>query len=399
MAYVAFKGIIINFLSEKDIEIFPNWYLIIDENGRIDDIRPDFKGYFFDYENYLILPGFIDLHSHVPQVDCVGYYAEGLLDWLNKYIFKAENNFANPEIARIKSKKFFLRLLQNGITTCVCYSSIHKKSTDIVFEEAYSLGLRAFIGKTIMDKNLENGEKAIKESIELYEKWNGRDGRLFYVFTPRFLLSSTKENLTKLSSVAKKLNAFIQTHLSENKKEVEEVYKEYGKSYTEVLEEVGLLTDKTILAHCIHLEEKEWEILKKYNSAIVHCPSSNFFLHSGKFKLNKAKNYGLKIGLGLDIGAGDTFSMFDLIRTAYYTNFTDPLEYFYYATYASAKILKIDDKIGTLEKGKEADFIIVNQKVNLNDKENIKELLRHLPFTRPEIKEVYVRGKLVFEKM
>ena len=404
------KGRIVDFPSRGEVREIREGYIVVDDKGKIVRIgagMPTAQDEVVDYTGMLILPGFVDIHSHIPQLDARGKYAKDLLDWLNRYIFREEKRFEEEAIAREVSGRFFEEVLRNGITTVMALSTVHKRATDIAFQEAEKAGLRAIIGKTMMDYNSpeflkEDTDQALKDSIELIEKWHGKDGRLFYALTPRFAVTSTEELLRRTGEAARKYDVYIQTHLSESPGEVELVEMMFPsyRSYTDLYYRTGILGPRSVMAHSIHLLDEEFELLKKTETKVAHCPAANLFLHSGRMDLKKMKDFGITLGLGSDVGAGPYFSPFQLMRDMYYLNQLSPSEAFHYATLGGARALSLDDKIGTLEAGKEADFVVIDPSDLYPADESIDEILSQLMFRGDDrqIRATYVRGRRLYGK-
>jgi guanine deaminase len=293
----------------------------------------------------------------------------------------------------------------------------------VAFQSAKKSGIRAFIGKVMMDqqapKNLcGNAQKQLLDSEELIKKWDGYDnGRLRYALTPRFAVSCSFPMLKGIGKLARKNDVYIQSHLAESKAELKLIRKLYSnfENYTEIYYKAGILSEKAIMAHCIYLDENEVEILQKTGTKISHCPTSNRFLASGIMPYRKLEESDLTIGLGTDMAAGYSLSMFNEMREAIETskmiNFINsekqykPItveEAFYLATLGGAKALSIEGETGSLEKGKSADFLIIDYK-KLNDCKdsdilsNAKMILSKMIYLGREdiVERVYVGGKRV----
>jgi len=366
-------------------------HVLFTKNGIIEKVMPiaevspaeKLKVEWHDYQNQWIVPGFIDTHIHYPQTEMIGAYGEALLKWLEKYTFPTEMKFNDPNYAKEISRFFLNELLSNGTTTALVFGSVHKNSVDAFFEEAEKLNLRMICGKVMMDRNApealqDNPELSYQESKELIEKWHGKK-RLSYAVTPRFAITSSPEQLKKAGELLREFpNVYLHTHLSENKNEIEftkELFPE-AKNYLDVYKQAELLTKKSVFAHCIHLENEEWEDLAKHDCSIAFCPTSNLFLGSGLFNLEKAEKLHIKVGMGTDVGAGTSFNMLPTLNEAYKVSqlrkgmFSEenkkslsPLKAFYLATLGGAKALSLEDKIGKLAPGMEADFNIINPAV------------------------------------
>jgi guanine deaminase len=328
--------------------------------------------------------------------------SNSLLEWLERHIFPAEMKFSDPGLARNVAREFFSALLRNGTTTAAVYSSPHRESTDIAFEEAAKSGIRAVIGQVLMDMNgpeelLTTPEKAVEDIRGVASRWHGFDGRLFYAVTPRFAVSCSMALMKAASEIARGMNLYVQTHLSEQLGEIAEVkrlFPGFG-SYTEVYLRAGLLGEKTIVGHAIHLNDGERKLLAETRTKIAHCPSSNFFLHSGVMDLKAHESFGLTVALGSDVGAGPFVSMFNVLRDAYYANAMSPAKAFHLLTMGGARVLGIENRIGSLETGKEADFVVLNPEPLASIHDDLEVLLSRLMILGDErnVVATYVRGK------
>ena len=372
---------IVNPISPEEIQFLPKQVISIEES-KISAITPlsEFQGRIDeDRSNEYALPGFIDLHTHLSQYYIRGLYEPALLPWLNKYVFPEEERSKNIEYAEKLSRDFFSAMLKTGTTTCVIYTAPFFSACDMAFEIAKETGIRALIGMTMMDMNCpenlpQNSHKTLEESILLYEKWHGKNAKLDYIFTPRFAPTCSLELMKEVAKYAIEHNAWIQTHLSENKEEIEMVKEIFGyKSYTEVYQKAGLLTQHSIFAHCIHLNDEEIKMLAENKCKIAHCPDSNFFLKSGEFPLQKIEEAGIEYGLGSDVGAGTSLNMLYHTKMMNYRQSDYPVlpaKALYHITLGSAKLLGVDKIIGSLEIGKEADIVFLKPPLNYPLKNN-----------------------------
>ncbi|MDQ6913084.1 MAG: guanine deaminase [Verrucomicrobiota bacterium] len=327
-----------------------------------------------------IFPGLIDCHTHLPQYPAVARGQSELLPWLRENIFPVEREFSGPK-AREEAPQFFRELARHGTTTAMVYSAIYEESCDAGFEAAEKSGLRIILGKMMMDLGSYGTLQPKKilsvsllESERLCRKWHGAaDGRLEYAFSPRFAVTCSEKLLRSAAELAKQFGAYIQTHLSENREEIEKVHHLYmtARDYTDVYEKAGLLTPKTVLGHCIHLQGREIAAIADARSAVAHCPTSNLFLGSGLMKMDELRKAGIAIGLGSDVAAGPELNMWQVMRAAvevqrarsFYEPHVPPLrlsEAFYLATAGGAKALGKSETIGTLEAGKEADLVVID---------------------------------------
>jgi guanine deaminase len=376
----AYLGRIITPVDWQAFREFINGALIVDSSsGKIEacgdwsSLSRQYPGAdVIDFGPRLILPGFIDLHVHLVQIAQTGRAGDTLLGWLNKYIFPAEMRFTEPGHAHKMADWFFRELAKNGTTLAAVFASVHAEATDIAFQTAAASGMRVIMGKTMMDRNapaglLEDAKVSLKQSEDLCKRWHDYDhGRLKYAFTPRFAPTSTQESLEKTGQLWRKNpGTYIQTHLSENVDEIKWVHELFpdASSYFDVYENCGVVGHNCLFAHSIHLDFAELQAMKRTDSSIAHCPSSNFFLKSGIFQYSRVKDVGIKFGLGSDVAAGPEMSIFRVMKDAAYMQYDlwiSPVELFYLGTLAGARAVNLDDTIGSLEAGKDADFIVVD---------------------------------------
>lgn len=328
------------------------------------------------YDDSIIVPGFIDTHVHYPQTEIIGAYGEQLIDWLNNYAFVAEQNFSDSDHAQEVARVFINEQLRNGVTSSAVYCTVYPRSVDALFAEAQKHGMRLMAGKVCMDRNapeplLDTPQRAYDESKELIEKWHG-NGRLEYVVTPRFAPTSSPEQFEMLKTLVNEYpDVLIQSHVSENLNEVEWVKELFpgAKDYTDVYDKYDLVRKRAIYGHGVHLTERELGVFHDTGAAVAHCPTSNFFLGSGCLNVTNLKNPArpVKVGIGTDLGAGTSFSILQTLNEAYKAAQMNSLPYtslhsFYLATLGGAEALGLEDKIGSIQVGKEADLTVINMK-------------------------------------
>jgi guanine deaminase len=383
---IAIRAAFLDFLADpfyepvsKSVRYFQDGLLII-ENGHIaafgayEDLRSRYENYPTQhYPDRLILPGLIDLHLHLPQTEMIASYGEQLLAWLATYTFPTEQKFHDKAYASSVTEVFLDELLRNGTTTALVLPTVHAVSVDAFFEGAAARNLRMICGKVMMDRHApdylcdRNAATSFAESQALIEKWHNHQ-RLRYAVTPRFAPTSTPEQLAYAGKLLQTYpDVYLHTHLSENVNEiawVNELFPE-AKGYLDVYDRFGLVTDRSIFAHCIHLSDREFQRLSEAGSAIAFCPTSNLFLGSGLFNMTKAKSANINVGLATDVGAGTSFSLFQTANAAYKVaqlqqQKLSPFQSLFLATLGGAQALGLDDKIGNFAVGKEADFIVVN---------------------------------------
>ena len=349
----------------------------ITQVGRAQDILPSLYGVEIKhYTDSIIIPGFIDSHVHYPQTEIIGAYGEQLLDWLNNYTFIAEQGFKNKEHASEVAKVFLKEQFRNGVTSSTVYCTVFPQSVDAIFEEAEKYDMRIMAGKVCMDRNapealLDTPQRAYDESSALIKKWHNK-GRAEYVITPRFVPTSTPEQMEIMQALAaENPDMLIQSHVSENVNEVAWVKDlcPKAKDYTDAYAQYGLVRPRAIYGHGIHLTDRELSVFSETGAAVAHCPTSNFFLGSGCLNVKKLrdKNRPVHVGLATDLGAGTSFSMLQTMNEAYKaaqmngTPYTS-LHSFYLASRGTAEALGLQDKIGTIAVGMEADLTVLNLK-------------------------------------
>lgn len=325
-----------------------------------------------DHGDKLIIPGLIDCHVHYPQIDIIASYGERLLDWLEKYAYPAERAFADPEHAREVAEFFVRELLRNGTTTACVFATVHPHSVDAIFEAASKYGMRLIAGKVLMDRNCpkdlrDTPATSYGQSRALIEKWHGRD-RLSYAVTPRFAITSSEAQLREAGRLLQEFpDVYLHTHLAENEEEVKRVAElfPWSRSYLHVYEHLDLVRERSVFAHCIHVDDHDRELMALKGAAMVFCPSSNLFLGSGLFDLAAARRCGVRLGVGTDVGGGTSLSLIRTLGDAYKAlklnkQCLSPFAALYLATLGAARALHLDGQIGSLRKGREADFNVLD---------------------------------------
>jgi guanine deaminase len=363
----------------------------------------------------LLTPGFVDTHLHAPQLEMIGSYGGHLLEWLNRYTFPTEAKFSDPHHARRVAKALCDELVRHGTLCALIFSTIHREATSIFFEEMESRGMRAIIGKTMMDRNapdylLESAKDSYENSLTLIRQWHGR-GLLRYAVTPRFAPTSTPEQLELAGQLKREFpDVYVQSHISENLNEVAWVAELFPEAeYADVYDRYGLLSDRTILAHGVHLTEEELELLSRRGTRIAHCPNSNLFLGSGLFRLHHVIESGVGVGLGSDIGAGTTPSMFNAMADAYKVQQVQsvslsPFQLWFLATLGGARALSLGAETGSLESGKSADFLALDLRatpllaMRIERAGGIEDLLAALIFMGDDraVRSAWVAGRQVW---
>lgn len=372
-------GSVLHFLDQDEYEYFSDGVLLVDtcsgsvvgvgNRSALLDQYPQAAVLY--YQDALIMPGMIDTHVHYPQVDVIASHGEQLLEWLNHYTFPTEARFSDEEHAKETAEFFLEELLRNGTTTAAVFGSVHASAADAFFRASEKRNTRMIMGKSMMDRNTpdslsETTEESYQQTRQLIERWH-HNGRQLYAATLRFVVTSTPAQFEHIRALMEEFpDLHMQTHLAENLTEValvKEMFPE-RRDYLDVFDHHGLLGPRSLFGHGIHLSEAELVRLEASNSRIAFCPTSNLFLGSGLFQLDKA-GVTIQTGIATDVGAGTSFSMLTTLSEAYKICQINgarlsPLRAFYMATLGNAKVLSVDNKIGNFEVGKEADFVIYN---------------------------------------
>ena len=352
---------------------------VLVENGKVvamgaaDDLKtghPDAS--IRDVGDKLVMAGFVDPHVHYPQTAMIASWGKRLIDWLNSYTFPEEMKFADPGYAAEIAERYLDLTAAHGTTTMCSFCTIHPESVDAFFTAARKRGQRVVAGKTCMDRNAPEGLRdtartAYDQSAALLEKWHGVD-RLSYAITPRFSPTSTPDQLEAMGALwAEHPHCLMQTHLSEQTDEIEWVRSLFpeARDYLDTYEKFGLLGKNGVYGHVIHLEPRERDRLREVDASLVHCPTSNTFIGSGLFDMNGLMRDGHRIGLATDTGGGSSFSMLRTMAAAYEIGQLrgrplHPAQLLWLGTVGSARSLHLDNCIGNIAPGMEADLIVVN---------------------------------------
>ncbi|MCP4488393.1 MAG: guanine deaminase [Gammaproteobacteria bacterium] len=326
----------------------------------------------YDYSGKLVMPGFIDTHTHYPQTDIIASYGAQLLEWLEKYTFPAERLFCDREFADGVAEFFCDELLRNGTTTSAVFATTHPESVDAIFSAAQKRDMRLIAGKVMMDRNApeylcDTAESSYAQSAALIGRWH-KQGRSLYAVTPRFAPTSSAQQLEAAGQLLKDYpGLYLQSHVAENHAEVAWVERLFPdrRSYLDVYDYYGLLIERAIYGHCIHLDETDRQRMAQTGAAMAFCPTSNLFLGSGLFSIAEAQSQDIRVGIATDVGGGTSFSMLQTLNEAYKVSqmagqTLTAMKAFYLATLGGAKSLYLDDRLGNFTVGKEADFTVLD---------------------------------------
>ena len=426
LVFVSSDGIISKVIRQDD----ENYLELLDRHSK--------DNHFFDFKDKILLPGFIDLHIHAPQWPQAGLALDDELSyWLNNFTFPLESKYQDLDYAREVYSDLVKTLLANGTTSAMYFGTIHNEATLELAKICASYGQRGFVGKVVMDDKTMNPDfyrdNSTKEAIENTEKFIidvqtlAKDvfQGVYPVITPRFVPSCTDNALLELGKLAKKYNCYIQSHCSESDWEHNFVINRFGKRDSEVLDQFGLLTDKSIMAHGNFIDSDDADIFKKKKSSVCHCPISNSYFANAVFPVNQLKKQGLNICLGTDISGGFSPSLYDNIKHSVMASRmlndgvdnklsadnrgtnnarVSVFEAFYLATTGGGEALKLP--LGIFKEGYICDFQVIdinspnNKLPNFLDNEEDKHLLQKILYlsTSENIREVWVQGKQILKK-
>ena len=332
----------------------------------------------------LLVPGFVDMHVHYPQVDVIGSPASGLLPWLENYTFPQEARFADPVHAQNLAKAFLDELLRHGVTTALAFATSHPQSAEALFEAAQARRLRLITGKCLMDRHAPDGvrdvtEQSLLDTEQLIQRWHGVD-RLGYAITPRFVPSCSDAQMQGAGELAARYpDVWIQSHVAENRDEIAWVRElhPHARSYLDVYRQFGLLRPRSVYAHCIHFDQTDRELMRNSGAAAAVSPTSNLFLGSGFFDFEAAARVGFLHGLASDVGGGTSFSPFETMKAAYFVGRMEvtqggalkpglslgPAQLWWQHTAGAAQALGLAGVVGNLTVGCEADVVVLNPQV------------------------------------
>jgi guanine deaminase len=374
-----------------------------------------------DHGEMIVMPGFVDAHIHFPQYRMLAAPGKDLLDWLTRFTFPEESRYADASHAAAAAEIFLERLFQHGTTSALAFCSVHKACADALFAAAEARGMALVTGKTMMDRNAipavqDDPETGARESEELYKAWHGK-GRLRYAVTPRFAITSSDAQLELAGELLQSLpGALMQTHLSESPGEIALAQKLFpdAKDYTDVYDRFGLLSERSLFAHGIHLSERECARLSEAGATVVHCPTSNTFLGSGLMSMTHLMQAErpVHIGVATDVGGGTSYSMLATLGEAYKVQMLagykpTAVELFAMATRGNAERLRIGHETGAIEVGKHADLVVLDPCATpvLASRQEVSASLEDVLFSLMilgddrAVRATYVAGRKVHERV
>jgi guanine deaminase len=371
----------------------PDGMVAVDRDGRIEWVgitsaapMGEDAGPVVDARPLILIPGLIDLHGHLPQMPISGVgFAVGLLQWLGDLMHPVERGFDRTASERL-SPLYFRQFARVGTTTACLYSSVDAGATDAAFAAAEAHGIRLIMGQPLMDRGRYDDlipddrvtDVRLEEAAASCAAWNNRDeGRLMYAFTPRWALHCTPRMMAESARLAREAGAYWQTHIAEDPDEVLEVAKAYpdARDFLQVYEDAGGLGPKSILAHAVHVDDRELARIKESGTSVAHCPS-NVWIGGGMMRLARYRELGLSVGLGSDVGGSMGNSLWTAMQVGAITQNARAvlmgdsegdqtgrlrtLDWLRLATLEGARCIGLEHRIGSIEPGKDADFILVD---------------------------------------
>ncbi len=424
---LSFRGDPASAGDNKVLDFENRGVVVVDDEGRIvwsgarDGLPDHYRDLpFDDYGRSIVMAGLIDTHVHFPQYRMLAAPGLDLLDWLNRFAYPEEGRYGDPDHAAAAAEIFLDCLLAHGTTSALVFSTVHAPAANALFQAAEARGMALATGKTMMDRNapeaiLDRPEQSAIESEWLLNRWHGRD-RLRYAITPRFAITSSDAQLEACGALARAHPAaLIQTHLSESHEEIENVRSlfPWSEDYTDVYDRFGLLGTRSLFAHGLHLSERECARLSASGSIVAHCPTSNTFLGSGLFDIDRLtdRSRPVRLALATDVGGGTSYSLLTTLGEAYKVaqlkgRRLDALHGFYLATLGNARALGLGDEIGSLEPGKWADLVVLDPKATpvMAQRHALSESLEDILFAlmiladHHAVDPTYVAGKCLYRR-
>jgi guanine deaminase len=408
----------------------PDGLLVVDEAGRLAYVgpareRPADAARAIDLRPWVVLPGMVDTHAHLPQLPNAGLgFALDLLTWLDRLTFPTERSWADPSVAEALAPGIFAAFAASGTTTVLGHGVVYEAAMEACFQAAETHGIRAILGKVMMDRETYDPtiepstilDRSLRETSDLIARWHGADGgRLGYAVTPRFAVSCSPDMLRESANLARSTGTWWQTHLSEDTFEIAEVHRLFpdATDYLDVYDRAGGLGPRSVLAHAIHLSDRELGRLVETGTHVSHCPASNLFIGAGVMPLARYLEAGLSVALGSDVSGGPDVSIFSVMRAGAYSQMArrslaaaadaravlGPLDWLRVGSLEGARALGLDDRIGSLEVGKEADLIAIDPSLVASvsgvQDDDPEDLMSRLIFrAHPDmVRAAWVRGR------
>ena len=378
------------------------------EGGRLVEIRP-WRGEAVDEDLRpgVLLPGFVDSHLHYPQTRIIGSASGPLLQWLQRSTFPEEARFADDDHARTVAEAFAASLASAGTTLSMVYGSVHASSSHALFDAMDRRGLRCIGGPVLMDRNSPPeltvpADRALGELTELVDRWHGHDDRLYVGVIPRFALSCSQEMMERAGALARERDLWVTTHVAETVAECRAACEMFGADdYLSIYERAGLLHERSVYAHCIHLSEDEWRRFAEARAVVAHCPDSNAFLGSGHMPTADVLRHGIRLSIGTDVAAGRSFRIPRIVSSAYDNALAvgldvQPGTLLRWGTLDGARALG-HTQVGALAVGFEADMVLMDVPAWATSAEQVLAWTLFYADAPPP-RQTWVRGRTVWRR-
>lgn len=367
---------------------------------------------YIDASGKALLPGFIQSHLHLCQTSMRNQGNDlELLEWLKQVIWKGEAEHTYESLF-VTAQESIQELIEGGTTSALTMETVHH--TEAVIDAVKQTGFRAIIGKALMDRSAgqpkqltQSTESALKEADELFDKYhNSSNQRIGVCYAPRFVPTCSEKLLTGVRERSKERNAVIHTHASENKQEIDLVKQITGKGNIEYLDDMGLLTSKTAIAHCVHTTNEDWKRINVNGSSVLHCPSANLKLGSGFAPIAEMQLLGVTVGIGADgapcnnnLDALHEARLFSLLQSARVGAGKVTAQHALDSiTRNGAKVLGLEEEIGSIEIGKKADLVLISlQGIHCKGGDDpISRIIFSCKST--DVHHVWIDGNLLFQR-
>lgn len=402
--------------ADRNVRVIPHARIIADDDGRITAVERLKSSPPADTP--WLLPGFIDAHVHLPQFGCEGFDGLPLLSWLKQLIYPAETRMQDASYAADQAEGFFAALADCGTTTAAVWVTVHASAVRAALRSADRRGMRAIIGMVFMDEHCppelkQDARQALDQAEALLSEWHGHP-RLEVSVNPRFALSCSPVLLAALGDLARRQNAWVQTHLSETQAECRRARELFPNAddYLDIYQAAGLVGPRSLLAHGVWLSDDERRRLTQSKAILVHCPSANTFLSSGWMDYRQARAQGVRLALGSDVAGGPDLFMPRVARAMIETakaidlQTSSPrppltaVEAFWQMTLGNAEALGLGEQIGSLEVGKQADLLVVRPPTRFAEWPESQQVARLLyGLRRQDVHCMFIQGRQVTDEV
>lgn len=394
-------------IDPQQVAWWPDARVEFNDRGRIVDVRAWSGGPCDeDLREGVLTPGFVDAHVHFPQLRIVGSASGPLLDWLADSTFPEESRFADVQHARQVAGAFTRALASAGTTLAFVYGAGQAVANQVLFSALDRSGLKAIAGPVLMDEHVpqalaQPATQSLDALSDLAQRWHGHDDRLQVAVIPRFALSCSAALMRDAAAFAQGGHLWVSTHLAETAAECAAVQQRFGVDYLQVYERAGLLHDKAVFAHCIHLDAPSWQRLADADAVVAHCPDSNDFLGSGGMPIGTVLDGGIPMALGTDVAAGRTFRVPRVASSAHdnalrHQRREPPERWFWTATRGGALALG-HEGTGAIEPGLDADLVWHDVPAWVTDGQGaLAWILFH--HDAPLARATWVRGRKVWQR-